>query len=284
MALFSFGGSKSKSQSSSLDLGYGYSGSGSESGSFGESSSVSGGRSSQRIAFEDIFAELYGNASGAAGRVAQLAPALTDQANMLFSGGLGFLDALGGGSEFLESRVSGESPVLQQQIDALGADLGEFFREELNPTITGEAVATGTLGGGRQGVAQAEAAEQVAQEFQRGVVGLRTADVAARDSAARALLQSRISGAGVGLSALPGLFGVAQGGFGAELAPYTALAGILGGPTTLTESEQFGRASSTDIARAISQAFGEDFRYGKSQSSSSSKSFNFGLGGGVGTS
>lgn len=284
MALFSFGGSKQRSQSSSLDLGYGYQGSTSESGSFGESSSVSGGRSSQRIAFEDIFADLFGNASSAAGRVAQMAPGLTDQANMLFSGGLGFLDALGGGSEFLEQRVSGESPVLDEQIAALGSDLGEFFREELNPAIRSRGVATGTLGGGRQGVAQAEAAEAVAREFQRGAVGLRTADVAARDAAAKALLQSRIQGAGIGLSAIPGLFGVARGGFGAELAPFSALAQILGGPTVLTESEQFGRASSSDIAGAFSQAFGEDFQYGKSQSSSSGRSFSFGFGPGGGRS
>lgn len=271
--MFGFGGSKteSSSQSSSLGLGYGYQGSLSESISGG--SSVSGGQSTstQGLAFEDIFAKLYGGASTAA---AALDPSLlTSQANMLFGSGTNFLNSLGGGvdSDYLRSRVAGESPVLQEQIDALGADIGKFFREQVNPAITSEAVAGGALGGGRQGVAQGMAAEAAAEEFQRGALGLRAADIAARDAAAGTLGQQRIAAAGTGLASLPGLGGIAQLGFGAELAPYQALASILGGPTTLTQSQSSQFATAEDFARAFSESFGENFSYDTSQSSSKSK-------------
>lgn len=240
---FNYNQAKSSSQSSSLGLGYGYDGSASLSDSLARS------RSGQTVAFEDTFRDLYGNATGAAAKVAALAPTLQQQAGQLFSGGLGFLDTLQG------------EGVVDEQINALGQDLGRFMNEQVNPALTSRGVATGTLGGGRQGVAQGLAARGVAEEFARGATGLRAADRTARNQAA-----------GVGLAALPGLFGVAQGAAGAELMPYQMLSQIVGGPTTLTSSE------SDSIAQAISRAFGEDFSYNTAQSSSSGKSFGVGVG------
>lgn len=272
MGLFDFGASRSESQSSSSSRSEQGSLSGSISGGFSRSAGAS--RSGQRVAFEDVFANLYGGASAAAAGIDP--SALTEQANLLFSGGINFLDDLegGAGTEFLESRVAGESPVLQEQIDALGADIGEFFREEINPAITSEAVAGGVLGGGRQGVAQGAAAEAAAEEFSRGVTRLRASDIAARDAAARALGEQRISAAGTGLAALPALGGIADLGFGAELDPFTQLAAILGGPTTLTESESAQFANAEDFARAFSSSFGRS----RSQSQSSSTSTALKLG------
>src|SRR5690606_26675544 len=179
---FSFGSSKSRSSSSSLDFGAQSSFSLSDSisraiaESFGQSTSFgtseSGGTSfgrgvsTQRIANADVLNQLYRQALSAVPSTGLF----TGQAAQLFEGGLSILDRLGvgAGQDFLRSRVSGESPVLEEQIGALGSDLGRFFREELNPAITARAVAGGTLGGGRQGVAQGRAAESVAREFQRG--------------------------------------------------------------------------------------------------------------------
>lgn len=249
---FNYGQSKTSSQSSSA--GYGYS----EQGSLSDSLSQARSSSGQNIAFEDLFRELYTGATGAAKKVSALAPGLSQQADLLFSGGVDFLDQL-------SPRDDG---VLNEQIDALGGDIGRFLREEVNPALVSRGVATGTLGGGRQGVAQGAAARAATEEFTQGVTGLRVADRAARDAAAA-----------TGLSALPGLFDIASAGAGAELMPYQALGSILGGPTTLTSSESESEA----IARAISQAFGEDFS--TSQSSSKGKSFSIGIGGsGGGTS
>jgi hypothetical protein len=278
--MFNFGGSKSKTESSSLGLGYGYSGSSSASDSFSRSRSVSGGasRSGESVAFADMFAKLYGGAGDAAGR----ASPVNEQAGMLFSGGTGFLDELGGGPEqdYLESRVTGANPLLEEQVSMLGEDLGSFFREELNPAIESRAIQGGTFGGGRQGVAQGRAAGDVAKEFSRGATELRSGDLTRRDAAARDLMAGRTSAAGTALQSLPGLFGIAQGGALSELAPYQMLAEIMGGPTVLGESEssQFGESSSDAIARAMSEAFGEDFSYQSSKSKGTSKSLSLGFG------
>lgn len=293
MALFSFGREKSKSQSQQSSFGYSTSQSESSSLSGGSSVSSSGSaaRSFTDIAFADIFRELYSGATGAADRAANLVPALADQARQLFGGGVSFLDDLqaagapDAGADYLAARVAGESPVLDEQIGALGEDLSRFFGEQLNPQITEAAVRSGALGGGRQGVAQGLATEAVAREFARGATSLRAADVAARDAAARDLSgnlrateANRIAAAGTGLGALPGLFGIAQGGFGAELAPYQALASILGGPVTLAGSESTSSSSSAayDFAEAVSRATG--YSEERSQGSSISKSGGFNIG------
>lgn len=270
--MFGIGASSSRSSTRSDSYGYSVEGSSSLSDSFGRS--TSSGRSFTDVAFSDLFADLYGKAGGAAAAVAARAPGLTEQANMLFSGGLNFLDQIGGGAgaDYLEGRVGGSSPVLDEQIGQLGDDLGRFFDEELNPRITAGAVAGGTYGGGRQGVAQGRAAEAVTREFARGATDLRARDIAARDSAATTLLANRTEGAAVGLNALPGLLGIAQGGFGAELAPWQALASIMGGPVTLAGSEQ--SADAFDIARAIASSFGQSEDRSTTTSSSKTKSLS----------
>ena len=266
---FSGGSATTKNQSTSDATSFGSSTS--TSGGFSESGAVSG--STQEIAFEDVFAKLFGGASGAAAGLDT--SLLTNQANSLFSSGTGFLDSLGGGvgTDFLESRVAGESPVLQEQIDALGSDLGRFFKNELNPAITSEAVGSGTLGGGRQGVAQGIATETVGREFSRGATSLRAADIEARDRAAGVLSSQRIGAAGTGLGALTSLGGIAELGFGAELSPFDMLSQILGGQNTLTTSGSEAFGSSEDFARAFSENFAES----SSQSTGSSKSKTFGI-------
>lgn len=286
--MFTFGSNKSRTTSTSQSDAYGYSvgGSSSMGESLGRSTSSGGSvaRSFTDIAFADIFAELYGGATGAAGRMAESAPGFNETARQLFSSGANFLDTLSGGAgaAYLEDRVSGASPVLDDQIGALQDDLGRLFREELDPAITARAVAGGTLGGGRQGVAQGRAADAVAREFTRGATELRSADIAARDAAARDLEGLRAASAGTGLGALPGLLGVAEGGFQAEIAPYLALAQIMGGPTTLagSESESFSESEALDIARQIAESFsrGEDFATARSSTTSKSGGFQFGFG------
>lgn len=276
MSLFGIGGSSSRQSSQANSLGINVAGSQSTSTQTSQSQAGSQNRSSQDIAFADLFSQLYGGAASTAGMLSG-AP-VQSAANMLFSGGTGFLDSLqgGAGQDYLANRVSGESPVLGEQISALGSDLGKFFQEQLNPAITSQAVAGGQLGGGRQGVAQAGAAGEVARQFQQGATALRGADIQARDAAARDLMSGQTQAAGVGLSALPSLLGLRQQGSLAALAPYQALAGILGGPTVLTQQQgtSFSDSTSEAIAKAISASFGVD----TSSSSSKGKSKSFSLG------
>lgn len=257
----SIGGSSSKTVSNSES--FDRSKAGSVSGGFG----VSG--SQQDIAFEDIFARMFGGAEGAA---AGLDPSmLTNAANTLFSGGMGFMDSLGAnaGNAYLGDRLSGDNAVLEQQIGLLGEDIGQFFNEQLLPGITSEAVGGGQLGGGRQGVAQGLAAREAGSQFTRGATALRAGDINARDAAAGVLGQNTIQGATAGLQGLSPLAGIADFGFGAGMAPYERLAQILGGPTTLTTAA----STSGDFARSFSESFGMS----KASSVSKGKSMNIGF-------
>lgn len=265
MGIFSFGGSKSKSTSQASQFGLGVS------GSRDVSTSDAFSRSRSNIAFEDIFADLYGNASAAA----KLVPSINTQAEALFSGGLDFFDLLssgGAGTEFLEGRVSGEGGVLDEQIAGLRSDLGQFFAEDINPAIREDFVRGGGLGGSRQAVETQRATESIARAFAEGSTGLRVADQAARDQAATTLAGSDASRAVAGIGGASSLFQLAQGGQVSDLAPFQALAQILGGPTVLSESD------SASVARALSEAFGFDISSGQSTSSSKSKSLSFGFG------
>lgn len=274
MGMFDFGGSTQSSSS------YGQSSSQDESSSIGVSGGLSEqgsqSTSTQGIAFEDIFQQLFG---GAAGTAMNLDPSmLTDMANQLFSGGLNFMEGLGGGAgaDYLESRLSGDNAVLEEQIDLLGEDLGNFFNEQLLPGITSEAVGGGALGGGRQGVAQGEAANMVGEQFRRGATALRAGDIAARDAAATSLEGLAIQGAGTGLQALPAMAGLAEMGFGAEMMPYMMLAQITGDPTVLTQAQSSSYGSAADFAMNFSESFGSS--QSTSSSESSGKSINFGWG------
>jgi hypothetical protein len=275
--MFGLSSSKQSSQSSSLD--FGVTGSFAESGSQGFSQATSGGRSTQNIAFADVFSRLFGGAEGAAAAASGMVPTFQGEAAQLFSGGINFLSQLQGGgpeADYLAERVSGPDTAAQAQIDALGGELGDFFNEQLLPGITGGGVATGTLGGSRQGVNTALAAKQVANQFVRGSASILGASQAQRDAIATTMAGNRTASAGAGLAALPGLLGLSSAGANASLSPYLALAQILGGPTVLTASQQFGQSTSADVARSLSESFG--FNYGTSQSSSKGRSFGLSVG------
>lgn len=270
---FGIGGSSSSSRSSSESQQTSESRAGSVSG--GQAVSGSQSQSGQSIAFEDIFAQLFGNASSAAGGIDP--SVLTGQANQLFSGGTDFLSQLQGGGvgqNFLEEQL-GENPLLQENIDALGADLGDFFNNELLTGITSEAVAGGQLGGGRQGVAQGAAVESVARQFAQGSRDLRNADLDRRTAAAGTLEANRANNANIGLASLPGLFGVAQGGQNATLSPFEQLSNILGGVTTTTDSSSTSFGNSEDFAQSFSDSFSQGTSNSDSTSSSRSLSIGF---------
>jgi hypothetical protein len=274
MSLFSFGKSKQSSQQQSTSSGF--SQNVSNSGSFSQGLSASQGTSTQGLAFQELFEQLYGGSFGAAAKAATQVPTLQGQAAQLFDAGTGFLQQLQGGTaqEYLANRISAANPLADQQIAALGGDIGAFLRDEINPTLTSKAVSAMQLGGGRQGVAQGKASAAALQEFQKGALGIRLADQASRDQAAGQLGALQQQGAATGLSSLGSLLGIGKEAAMADLAPQLALAQILGGSTVLTQSQQ--TASSSDLAQAFANALG--YSYDTSQSTGSSKGRGFNLG------
>lgn len=273
--------STSTSVSSSTEGGASSSSSFGLSGSQGQQSSlgtsVSGGQSSttQSIAFEDLFAKLFGGANAAAAGVNTAG--ITGAANRLFSGGVDFLGQLqgGAGQDALKARI-GDTSARDAQLGALKTSLGDLFNEQLLPGITSQAVSAGTLGGSREAIAQAQAAKAVGGQFAQGAAQIIGTDQAQRDAAAAQLAGIDVSGAQAGLAALPGLFGLANAGANAPLDVFGKLASIYGGPTVLSQSSAQQSATATDIANAMSSSFGQQgsqsygFNFGQSDASSSS--------------
>lgn len=293
MGLFSFGGSKAKSSSfsesfSNLDsFGLNLGVSGSTNVSSTDASSRSGGEATQDIAFRDIFKNLFGGASNVAGDLAGRTDDLSGAANLLFSSGQGFLESLGeggAGASFLEQRLSGGDSLVDDRIDLLREDLSSFLEEELNPAITARGVEASTLGGSRGQIARGQAAGDVAREFTRGAIDIRSRDQAQRDAIASTLLADETTRSATGIAALPGLFGLAESQFLSDLSPFAALSQIIGDPTVLTQSSE--AAESSSISRALAEAFGLDIGVdsttGRSASTSGSKSksgsLSFGFG------
>ncbi len=226
---------------------------------FGISASESSSRSSssQSVFMADLFRQLFGDASNVAGGIDTAG--LTDAANDLFSSGSGFLGDLQGISagtdvsgQFLADRVSGEGGFVDENIAALGEDLGQFFNEELLPGITSQAVGGGQLGGGRQGVAQGKAIEAVGREFRRGSLDIRNQDLRDRTDAATRLSAQRLSASQAGLTGVQQQFDLASAATLAPFSPFLTLAQIMGSPTTLTESSS--RSSSSSLGFSVRPA------------------------------
>ena len=276
---FGIGGgtSKSSSQSSSssfdnldqvgLNIG------GSQSTSSGQSTSTS------RIAFEDVFAKLFGGASGAAAGIDT--SSITNAANMLFGGGTGFLDQLssgGAGSKFLEDRLAGSGQLVDEQIGLLEKDLGRFLSETVNPAITSGGVQAGTLGGGRGEVQRGIAARGASEAFVKGATDIRLGERAQTDAIAQSLASTDINRAGVGISSLGDLLNLVTGGSLAGLEPFAALSNILGPATVLSDSQSSQSSDSLGFDFGFDQTTGRAASRSSSSSSSSSKNFSFGNG------
>ena len=282
---FGFGASSARShsasQSTSLDFGADYSSSFSDSLARSLSESQDSSFATQNVWNADVLQQLYGGALDAAGKTNT--GLFQGQAAQLYGAGAGFLDQLGvgGGEDYLESRLT-DTSARDEQLASLRTGLGDLFREQLNPAITGRAVATGKLGGGQQGVQQGIAANSIARNYASGAADIMGRDQLARDAAAGQLGTMQTQRAAVGLSGVSSVLDTAVAGLGAPLSPYQSLANILGGPSVLTQAGSQGtsQATSEQIARAISESMG--FSFGESQSTSSSKSksasFNVGVG------
>jgi hypothetical protein len=271
----SLGGGRSRSSQRSESEMYGISQSEQQALSGSQSTTGSLSQSRQNIAFQDVFSSLYGNASGAAANAAGGAGMVSQAAQQLFTGGSQFLQSLGGdtGSAYLDDRLNADNPVLNDQIAQLQEDTGRLFREEFNPAITSRAVSGGTLGGGRQGVAQGLAIESAARTFNQGATALRSGDIARRDAVAQSIAQNSLQAASTGLGALPSLLNVLQQGNSAELGVYGQLSQILGGPTVLSSSDASSSGQSTSFAESLARSFGQ--QSSRSYGSGSGSSWNF---------
>jgi len=230
-----------------------------------ESLQQSSSQSGQEVFGANMFQQLYGNAASAAGRAVAGAGELGNTARQLFTGGSQFLQGLGqdAGTSYLTDRLQ-NNDVQNAQLDTLREQTGRLFSENINPAITSRNVSGGTLGGSRQGVAQALGAGTAADAFTQGATQILTGNQQQKDAAAAQVMQGSLGAASTGLGALPGLLNLQTQGNNSELGIYGILSQIMGGPTTLSSSV------SSSLAKAFSQA--------SSQGTSKSSSFGVSLG------
>lgn len=183
----------------------------------------------------------------------------------------------------LLAQSQGQNPQLQNQIGQLGQDISRDFLQQINPGITGGAVQAGQLGSSRQGVAQGLAQQGAIDAFGRGATQLRSDDIGRQLQASQAVLgqqqgaagqlggfqqgalqaqlgQGGLTQAGIlgggqlglgGLGSLQGLFNLGLSPFQAEFSPLQNLAGIIGGPTVLSQGTSQGTGQSSSFSANV---------------------------------
>lgn len=172
-------------------------------------------------------------------------------------------DLLGQGKDFLGQLAGagsglvgfGGQELVDTQISQLGADIGDFFQNQIIPGISRDATAVGALGGGRDEVARGAAAGEALDAFSRGSVDIQRGAEAQRLQAGIAAEGFATEASLGGLSSLAQLFGIAQAPFAAQLDPLVQLAGILGGPTVLQQSQSSSQSTSESDSSSFSVGF-----------------------------
>jgi hypothetical protein len=191
-------------------------------------------------------------------------------------GGINALQGIASGQnqslQALQAQATGGQQLLGQQITGLGEDINQQLQRQLGggAGIAGQANLAGQLGGGRQGVESGLAQEAALTQFQRGATGLRQQNQAQQLQASQAALGAQ-AGAGQalgqlglgqnqqqlqallgggqlglgGLQSLQGQFNLGLSPFQAEFQPLQNLAGILGGPTVLSQATSQGQATAS---------------------------------------
>lgn len=231
--------------------------------------SQSNATSDQSVAFGDLYSKLFKGAASSASDAMVSAPDITSAAKSLFSGGSQFLNSMtnNAGTQYQDNRLNSTDPTLQANIDQLRTETGRLFTEQLNPAITSQAVGDGTLGGGRQGVAQGAAIDNLGRQFTAGVTQLQSNSQAQKDQIAQSVAGNSVASASTGLGALPSMLDLLTQGDQSGLGIYAKLSSIMGGPTTLTSSQS--------NAQSIANSFGT------TQSSGEGKAWNFNMSGGM---
>ena len=234
MSLFSFGKSSSTSSSASSSFGA------SQGSSFVQQ---------QQQPFLDF---LRNSTVGLFGQQQQQQQQFAGQSQDLFAQGQ---QALGGLTDntFLDqlgAQAGGNPDLVAAQTGQLSDVLSQQFNEQINPAITSQAVGGGTLGGGRQGVAQGLGIQGQQRALAAGNVGFQTADAARSQQAAQAGGQLFGQGAQAQAGLLPGLQQLLAGPQNQQLQSLMGLISGIGAPTVLNQQSAFDQAQATSTGKS----------------------------------
>lgn len=163
----------------------------------------------------------------------------------------------------MDQFTNPNNALVQRQLGDLGREMGDFFNEQLMPGIQGNAVAMGGLGGGRNQVAQAQAAGQVADAYSSGATGIMSNAYNQAQNASAIQAQNMMGAAGMSNDLAMANQNLGMAGLNSFFAPLQAYQGLLGAPTVLGNS--FNQSQASQTSENITSA------------TASSKSSNFGM-------
>ena len=178
---------------------------------------------------------LYGQATDLWSKQAgQVGPAAQSMAGGIM-GGLGGYGSPMSNPAFqnLQQRAQGGSPFLNQQIQGLGSDIGQFFQQQIMPGIASQAGQAGQFGGSRQGIASGMAGQDALRQFSQGATNLRQADYGQGLQAAGML--GGLSNDYLGQ--MGNIYNLGMSPFSAQWMPLQNMANIIGNPTVLGSSQ-----------------------------------------------
>ena len=147
----------------------------------------------------------------------------------------------------LFGQAGGNQQLVQQQSDALSADLGKFFNEQLVPGVNQGGQQTGQFGGSRGDIGRGIAAQGVTDQLQRGILGFQSADAQRALQAGQAGGQLFNQFQGQQLQGFGQAANILGQGFGAQFDPLFALQQIFGGPNNLSQQSSQSTASSMSV-------------------------------------
>jgi hypothetical protein len=133
------------------------------------------------------------------------------------------------GLQQLAQYATPNNDLAQQQLSQYSQQVGQEFGRNIMPQLRTGAGIGGNMGGSREALAQGVAAGDASRAIAQGGTDLYAQQYGMGLQAAQAL---------PGASA--GYYNLAMQPYQAQWAPYTAAAGIFGGPTALQASQSFG--------------------------------------------
>ncbi len=124
------------------------------------------------------------------------------------------------------------NPYLTQQIEGLGADIGNFFKTQIQPGIASQAGLHGQFGGSRHGIGAGLAGQDALRQFTQGATNLRSS------AYGQGIQSTNMAGqlASQGVGQMGEIYNLGMSPYSAQWAPLQAYSGILGDPTVLTQS------------------------------------------------
>lgn len=240
------GGSQSASSS-----GYGYN------QSLAQSINGQGVWGPQAQALSGMYGQATGLANQQQGQVGAAANKLSQPGVAASQAGLTSLQGIANMQGPLAQFANPNSALAQQQLSNATSDITQNFQRSILPSITQGAGLTGNIGGSRMALAQGTAMGDAASAISKAGTDIYSNIYNTAAQSAAGLTDAASQAAGMLPTVAQGIYNLGMSPFQASWAPLTSLAGILGGPTTLSYGASQAASQGEQLQQSRSK--GSDF-------------------------